>query len=135
MTGILNPATGRTTRHERFLATLMDWTSETRINRAMIEAGIARPKDLLRCALDVQATVESPAPAGLTEEQCANRLLLFLQSRNLRRVIAAYMESAHMKPRADAIRELRALQDELATLVREEERRREMREGGLICGA
>jgi hypothetical protein len=125
---LINPTTGRTTRHEAWLAHLMSWTSDKRIVRALLAAGIASPADLARCAVDVKATVDSRAPDGLSEEQVANRLLLFLQSRDLRRAIASYVSAAHMKPRADAIRELRALQDELWTAVKEGERWK----GGLV---
>jgi hypothetical protein len=121
MANLVNPATGRTFVHEAVLGTLMEWTTQKRILKAMwlsrrVEA---HPRSLALLAHAVKATVDDKTgKVGLTEEETIKSCLVFLQDPKVVRIIARTVTKLHGVPFREALRDLRGWREELHEMVR-----------------
>lgn len=91
---LINPATGLTHRHERYLAMLMEWTLERSFIRVVLDKKQISASALKGLAVAIKQTVDGArTPAMLTERDCAAAILHFLDDRDVRTTIARFSSS------------------------------------------
>jgi hypothetical protein len=93
---LLNPTTGLTHRHERFLAMLMEWTLERSFIRIVLDKKLSTATALKALAVAIHETVEGNRDPQqmMTERDCAVAILHFLDDRDVRTTIARFTSSA-----------------------------------------
>jgi hypothetical protein len=128
---IINPNTDRSLRHAALLSALMDWTGEKRIVAAVLREGF-HPGKIVHLAEALKITADGKGETGLSERQLGQAALSFVKKRNVRRVIADYVSQSHQIPRVQAMRDLKALKDELEE---ESMHGQELRASGLVVPA
>lgn len=120
MANLINPESGRTFVHETCLGTLMEWTQQRRIVKAMwlstrVEAD---PRSLGLLANAVAQTCKDKTGGGLPEESTIKLVLTFLEDPKVMRIIAraeAKLKGTNFKVE---LAELRQFQAEIKEMVR-----------------
>jgi hypothetical protein len=89
---LINPATGITYRHERYLAMLMEWTLERGFIRIVLDKKLSTPDHLKHLAVAIKETVDGNRDpvTMVTERDCAVAILHFLDDRDVRTTVARF---------------------------------------------
>jgi hypothetical protein len=109
MTGLINPSTGRTIQHERYLELLETWLGDERFVHTLLRERLLGPVELVGLLKKLLVERFGDEGEGLTEQSCGMLIKAFVQSRKVRRQAARVVRDLHGVPIKQALRDLREM--------------------------